>query len=340
MKRYWLCRAPGQAAEGPFELAQIQALFARGQITADASVCEVDTTDWYHVGSELRYQRELAKPAPLPPPTVTTAVAVERGIAQRDQDLVKTWGRAADWLVVLTCLFALIPGIGLLAWGAVGIVAIIVTVLAIMTFGKGRVGKGIWMLVGAWVAMPIAVLIANIVGTGTFTDWLKQGAEAHAAATARARVAPPGEVPADLTEKFDEFKKTWVIEPESAVMLSPAITVSPWIWFADASVNRPILSLWFRRRHDDWQWLKHRELSVLVDGEGREFTSSFYSDVIGGGMVSETLNVKLTPAQWREIEVAHSARFKIGSDELTINDSVKEQMRQARERWEASGGVE
>jgi hypothetical protein len=94
--RYWLCRTPGQQAEGPFGLAQIEAMWQSGSITAAAQICAHDSEEWGPVEDEIEFQKSLR---PLP--------AVSRAPTQPQPVYVVERPRKKNWPLRLVCFGAL-----------------------------------------------------------------------------------------------------------------------------------------------------------------------------------------------------------------------------------------
>lgn len=60
LKTYWLSRAPGSAAEGPFTLAQLTAMYGTGSVTAQAVLCEVGADAWIGVVELMEGDGQMA----------------------------------------------------------------------------------------------------------------------------------------------------------------------------------------------------------------------------------------------------------------------------------------
>jgi hypothetical protein len=186
---YWLCRAPGSATEGPFTLGQLKSMYATGAISAQALICEHGGQEW----SEARWMLEAeempvrAKPVAQSP----RQPSFENAMRNRDEVLAKRFSAAVNWMAVLTCLIALVPGLGILGGIlAYGLLVTVGTILCVLTIVKGRVGRGIWDLIGIWVLVPLMMVVFQAFGLGAFSAW-KERKMAEMPLSAPAEIADP-----------------------------------------------------------------------------------------------------------------------------------------------------
>lgn len=151
----------GTDLEGPFSLAQIELLYRGGRLSAAALLVD-DQGVWRDVKDELDY-RPTSSGASASPGGTTS---VQAQMAVRDSMTVKNCSRTADVLVLLTAGIAFVPVVGFGAWFFAALVVPAVSVLAIIVMTKGRTLRGVLMLLGAWLGVPLAIVIGNVVGVG------------------------------------------------------------------------------------------------------------------------------------------------------------------------------
>jgi hypothetical protein len=142
-------------------LAQIHLMFRGGRLSPAALLLD-DQGEWRDIKDELDY-RHTSGGAPAPS---GGAASVQAQMADRDASTVKNCSRAADVLVLLTAGIAFVPVLGLGAWLFAALVVPAVSVLAIIVMTKGRTLRGVMMLIGAWLGVPLAILIGNIFWVG------------------------------------------------------------------------------------------------------------------------------------------------------------------------------
>jgi hypothetical protein len=96
-------------------------------------------------------------PDPVPTPPATTA----------PQPVKKYTGFAVtSWiLIILTCLFSIIPVIGFATWVFALIVVPLTVIFAIIILTRGGKAQGIFLLIASIILMPCFLLIAPVVST-------------------------------------------------------------------------------------------------------------------------------------------------------------------------------
>lgn len=73
----------------------------------------------------------------------------------------------AAWIMIgLTCLVALIPGVGFVTWLIGGPVMLISLILGIIVLSKGGTIQGILILLATFIFLPIFLLLTPLVMTG------------------------------------------------------------------------------------------------------------------------------------------------------------------------------
>ncbi|MDF1813255.1 MAG: hypothetical protein P1V20_13745 [Verrucomicrobiales bacterium] len=89
----------------------------------------------------------------------------------------KPGGSAVFWswfLLITTCIIAVIPFVGFLSW-IIGLATIaIVTILAIITIGEGGTTRGVLILLAAYIAVPLFIFIAPMASSALFLHNLDQ----------------------------------------------------------------------------------------------------------------------------------------------------------------------
>lgn len=175
MERFWICRQGG-AVEGPFSDGQVMGLFRTGKLTLDDQICLDGEMDWRPVSNELSWID--AKPAGRVLGAKeagfrrgNTAAAFSSAMAARDREVVKGCDRAMFVMVVLMFLAACVPGLGLLTWPLAGVVALVITVLAVVQMTRGGVTAGIWSLVTGWILVPVMVMVIQVVSLKAFSTY-------------------------------------------------------------------------------------------------------------------------------------------------------------------------
>ncbi len=78
---YWLSRAPGQDAEGPFTLGQIRRMSAAGSVTAESQVCRHGEEEWISLEDELALH-EAEQPQREKPVSMVNEMARQQQILQ------------------------------------------------------------------------------------------------------------------------------------------------------------------------------------------------------------------------------------------------------------------
>ena len=73
----------------------------------------------------------------------------------------------AAWvLIALTCLVALIPGVGFITWLVGAPILLVTFILGIVALSKGGTLQGILILLASVIAAPLFLFIAPIITTG------------------------------------------------------------------------------------------------------------------------------------------------------------------------------
>lgn len=117
---YWLCRAPGADAEGPFTLGQIRKMYDSGAITAEGLVCRDGEDQWTGIDDEIAaVEMERGPVARAAPQKTHSGKAVRKRLSYGGCGLLV--------VALITGLFNPLFGIGLF------LVALVVDFLSVKT---------------------------------------------------------------------------------------------------------------------------------------------------------------------------------------------------------------
>jgi hypothetical protein len=128
-------------------------------------------------------------PAPVSPTPVAMPAKSYTGMA------ITSW-----ILILLTCLFAVVPVFGFAMWAAALIVVPLTLIFAIVILTRGGKAQGILMILASVIFMPCFLLVAPVIST------LVLGASISAQETAQEK-----QIIANLN-KIDSAKTQWVTE--------------------------------------------------------------------------------------------------------------------------------
>jgi hypothetical protein len=133
----------------------------------------------------------------------------------------------ASWVMIgVTCLVALIPGIGFLTWIIAAPILFITLVLGIVALNKGATTQGILILISSIIVAPAFLILAPIVTTVIAT-----GAAASAASTTKPTIT---ESTLDTGSIPDVQETTALPEPSS-----PVIPDSPAPALEESRIRKP-----------------------------------------------------------------------------------------------------
>jgi len=218
---YWLSRTGWEQTEGPFTLRQLEAMYAAGAVTAESLVCREGQETWTQLEALLAKEKPVSGTVTRPGQLVISAAGVVSGqarpgraisapvarpprapqshpprgqpdlaaaLARRDSDAVHQLDQALVVMCVMIWLFALIPGVGLLAWLGAAFVGFAGLIIGVVMIARGHALRGIFAVFFVGVILPGGVLLANLAGTGIFAAWSAEsepGVSSGAAPTAR-----------------------------------------------------------------------------------------------------------------------------------------------------------
>jgi hypothetical protein len=144
-------------AEGPIGLDQLHMLFQQGIITSETGFALEGTSEW------IPY-RQLLLSHSIAIPVVISSPAPNEGFAANHKTPRKLI--LAGWLMIgVTCLVALIPGIGFLTWLIAAPILLVTFILGILGVNKGATTQGILILLASLIAAPVFLFFAPILST-------------------------------------------------------------------------------------------------------------------------------------------------------------------------------
>lgn len=157
---------------GPFTEEKIRRYLEEGRI-------QPTTLAWIEGAADWKPISELLGLASAPPPPVQAqpqpqaqprqqqapAYAAPQAPQQNHQANPKKL-ILASWLMIgVTCLVALIPGVGFLTWIIAFPVLLVTFILGILTLTKGRTMQGVMILLTSLIAAPVFLVVAPIITT-------------------------------------------------------------------------------------------------------------------------------------------------------------------------------
>lgn len=157
---------------GPFTEEKIRRYLEEGRIES-TTLGWVEGSDWKPIGEMLGLAAPAPAQAPPPPPRPATqasqqqvpAYVAPQAAPQNPQSDPKKL-ILASWLMIgVTCLVALIPGVGFLTWIIAFPVLLVTFILGILTLNKGRTLQGVSILLVSLIAAPVFLLVAPIITT-------------------------------------------------------------------------------------------------------------------------------------------------------------------------------
>lgn len=156
---------------GPFTEEKIRRYLDEGRIEPSTLGWVEGAADWKPISEMLGLPIAAAAQAPPPPrqqppqqqqaPAYVAPQAAPQNPQSNPKKLI-----LASWIMIgVTCLIALIPGVGFLTWLIAFPVLLVTFILGILTLNKGRTTQGISILLVSLIAAPIFLFIAPIVTT-------------------------------------------------------------------------------------------------------------------------------------------------------------------------------
>lgn len=202
--RYYYISADNEAA-GPVDQGQLQELFRQGQITGETGIALEGSSDWIPF-RQVQFQQQPAAPARMAiPDSFSGSPAVGQAQVQSPQKAI-----LAGWLMIgVTCLVALIPGIGFLTWLIAAPILLVTFILGIVALNKGSTTQGIMILLASLIAAPLFLVVAPIVTTA-----LAVGGGAAAAATSAVKETEGSDI--ETVEKASESPGGELSTPDHA----------------------------------------------------------------------------------------------------------------------------
>ncbi len=157
---------------GPFTEEKIRRYLEEGRIQPTTLAWVDGAADWKPIAEMLG----LASTPPPPvqaPPRPQAQARQQQGPAYAAPQSQQPSHQAnpkklilASWLMIgVTCLVALIPGIGFLTWIIAFPILLITFILGIITLTKGRTTQGVMILLTSLIAAPVFLVIAPIITT-------------------------------------------------------------------------------------------------------------------------------------------------------------------------------
>lgn len=277
----------------------------------------------------------MNKPIYRSPAAPSQAEAFRRVMQEEHERKTRGVYRAANWIVFLALAAAFLPfGLGAIMWFLGGGVALLLCILAVVMLIRGAVGRGLITLLFALVILPVLLFVAPLISVGLWGNLAdKVEAQAVDPQTADvARVNPDKPLVPDLKEVFDQFKREWRVEPATDVKAGE-ITFTPFMTYGQQSVNRARWSFIIFRHAEDWLWLRHHALAVLIDGQPVPVKMDFDSDTIRGGGVQESVFLDVDEVLWVKLATADTVQLRVGATEFDLPKETQRQMGLIYNRW-------
>ena len=149
---------------GPFNEEAIRQYLKEGRIQP-TTLGWVEGSDWKPIGDMMG----IVTSSHMTPPPTNHQQAVAYGARQTQAEIHQANPKKlilASWLMIgVTCLVALIPGVGFLTWIIAFPVLLVTFILGIITLTKGRTLQGVSILLTSLIAAPIFLVVAPIVTT-------------------------------------------------------------------------------------------------------------------------------------------------------------------------------
>ena len=154
------------ATKGPFPEDELLDQIKQGSLPVDVLICQQGMSEWKPAIAVFTSLPKL--PSLPPPPTTTTQVTTPQGapvvqITSSPKSVI-----TASWiLIVLSCLGSMIPALGFAVWIIIVPVLLLTFIFGILAISRGSVLQGMLILGATLVVVPLFVLIAPIVSTGS-----------------------------------------------------------------------------------------------------------------------------------------------------------------------------
>jgi hypothetical protein len=157
---------------GPFTEEKIRRYLEEGRIQPTTLAWVEGAADWKPISEMLGLASTTPPPVQAQPQPQTQpqqqqipAYAAPQAPQQNHQANPKKL-ILASWLMIgVTCLVALIPGVGFLTWIIAFPVLLVTFILGILTLTKGRTMQGVMILLTSLIAAPVFLVVAPIVTT-------------------------------------------------------------------------------------------------------------------------------------------------------------------------------
>lgn len=186
--RYYYVSADNLAA-GPVDQGQLQELFRQGQITGETGIALEGSSDWIPF-RQVQFQQQPAAPARAAFTDSSAGSSIGGQVLMQSPKKVIL----AGWLLIgVTCLVALIPGIGFLTWLIAAPILLVTFILGIVALNKGSTTQGIMILLASLIVAPLFLVVAPIVTTALAVG----GGAAAAASTVASELEVPAIKPDD-----------------------------------------------------------------------------------------------------------------------------------------------
>ena len=211
--RYYYISADNQAA-GPVDQGQLQELFRQGQITGETGIAPEGTSDWIPFRQMQFHQQALGAPAVMNHPGSYAGVPAN-GKMQSPKKVI-----LAGWLMIgVTCLVALIPGIGFVTWLIAAPILLVTFILGIVALNKGATTQGVMILLASLIVAPLFLFVAPFVTTA-----MAIGAGGAVAASSESRHEMPNKPDTDIQPSKPSAGKEQEATPKAN---RPPRTASP-----------------------------------------------------------------------------------------------------------------
>jgi hypothetical protein len=159
---------------GPFTEEKIRRYLDEGRIEPTTLAWVEGAADWKPISEMLGLPTAAQVQAPPPPiqaapvpapqqqaPAYSAPQAAPQNPQSDPKKLI-----IASWLMIgVTCLIALIPGVGFLTWIVGAPILLVTFILGILTLNKGKTLQGVSILLVSLIAAPIFLVVAPIITT-------------------------------------------------------------------------------------------------------------------------------------------------------------------------------
>jgi hypothetical protein len=157
---------------GPFAEEKIRRYLEEGRIQPTTLAWVEGAADWKPISEMLGLASAQPAPVQAPPqpqaqpqqlhaPAYAAPQAPQQNHQANPKKLI-----LASWLMIgVTCLVALIPGIGFLTWIIAFPVLLVTFILGILTLTRGRTMQGVMILLTSLIAAPVFLVVAPIITT-------------------------------------------------------------------------------------------------------------------------------------------------------------------------------